>query len=244
MKRGTIEHPKTLALMRALKLPKYAAVGILESLWHWTAKYAPRGDIGRFTDEDIAAGLAWDKDASELIQSLIVCRWIDKSGQVRLVVHDWPDHADGAVQKYISRNKLTFYKGDSTSREMSGQVETSPDMSGPPLPLPLPLPLPTTTTAQTRKRKPPFDPLSLLTLETPAPLREAWTDWIRYRTERHKPLTASTAIAQTQRLASWGEKAAIASIRASIEHGWTGLFPPPGAAQEPEGVEPDERNEP
>jgi hypothetical protein len=47
MKRGTPEHPKTAHLMAALSIPRPYAVGILELLWHFTARYAPRGDVGR-----------------------------------------------------------------------------------------------------------------------------------------------------------------------------------------------------
>ena len=48
MKRGTPRHPKTMLLVAELQIPTYAAVGILESLWHWTAEYAKRGDVGRY----------------------------------------------------------------------------------------------------------------------------------------------------------------------------------------------------
>ena len=47
MKRNTIDHPKTKALARALGLPLYSGVGVLEALWHWTARHAPAGDVGR-----------------------------------------------------------------------------------------------------------------------------------------------------------------------------------------------------
>ena len=51
MKRGTIDHPKTLQLASVLKIRLLEAVGLLESLWHWTAKYSPRGNIGQYPDE-------------------------------------------------------------------------------------------------------------------------------------------------------------------------------------------------
>lgn len=135
MKRGTPDHPKTLTLMRVLKLSKIAAVGILELLWHWTAKYAPRGDIGRFTNQEIADGVAWQSDADQLVQGLTDARFLDTSDEHRLVVHDWQHHADDGVKKFVSRNNLTF----------AGSVATSPDKSRhikpavAPAPCPLPL---------------------------------------------------------------------------------------------------------
>ena len=56
MKRGTINHPKTLMLAETLGVHHLTAVGILEALWHWTATYAPKGDIGRYPDAIIASG--------------------------------------------------------------------------------------------------------------------------------------------------------------------------------------------
>jgi hypothetical protein len=142
MKRGTPEHPKTLALMDVLKIPKYQAVGILEALWHWAAKYTPRGDIGRFTDADIARGIGWDKDATTLIAALTDCRWLDKSEQVRLVIHDWKGHADGGVQKYLSRNRLSVYEGNMSPTSPDKSRHVSPAVAPCPLPFaPCPLPL-------------------------------------------------------------------------------------------------------
>ena len=65
MKRGTVGHPKLKLLARLLKLPPYAAVGLLESLWHLTAEQHPRGDVGRWRDELIAEGVGWDRDPQE-----------------------------------------------------------------------------------------------------------------------------------------------------------------------------------
>ena len=49
MKRGTPDHPKVAKLASMIGLPIPWAlpytVGLLEMLWHFTAKFAPRGDI-------------------------------------------------------------------------------------------------------------------------------------------------------------------------------------------------------
>jgi hypothetical protein len=108
MKRGTITHPKTLELAAALTLTRYAAVGVLESLWHWTATYAFQGDIGRFSDRAIADGIAWDREADELISALVKCGWLDAHEHHRLVIHDWSDHADDAVRTRLEYNNLRF----------------------------------------------------------------------------------------------------------------------------------------
>lgn len=108
MKRGTPDHPKTLALMEALACPRPMAVGVLELLWHFTARYAPQGDIGRWSDANIAAGVCWPGDPAALVLALVRAGWLDESPKHRLVVHDWHDHADDAAKKHIQRNNLQF----------------------------------------------------------------------------------------------------------------------------------------
>jgi hypothetical protein len=109
--------------MRALELPLYGAVGILEALWNLCAREAPQGNIGKLQDADIADAVGWEKEPTMLVSALIECGWIDKSSAHRLVIHDWHDHADDTTKKYLARSSLPF---------LSGNVEKNPDVS--PLP--------------------------------------------------------------------------------------------------------------
>ena len=59
MKRDAPDHPKTQKLAHLLAIPQATAVGLLELLWHFTARYAFQGDIGKFADEEIARGAGW-----------------------------------------------------------------------------------------------------------------------------------------------------------------------------------------
>lgn len=106
MKRGTIEHPKMKRLARKLRCHHLMAVGIMEAIWHWTAKYAPAGDIGKHSDDDIADGIGYDDDPTTLIDALAYSGWLDRDQRYRLVVHDWDQHADDAVKKAADRNKI------------------------------------------------------------------------------------------------------------------------------------------
>lgn len=103
MKRGTIEHPKTAALADSLGVELLTAVGLLEALWHFTAKYSRLGDIGKFTDQAIADGVHWRGNADDLMRSLVSCRFVDEDATHRLLIHDWADHADGSVRKALKR---------------------------------------------------------------------------------------------------------------------------------------------
>ena len=88
MLRQAHNSPKLKRLKRRLQIPQYAAVGLLESLWHMTSEPAPRADIGRWSNEDIAAQLEWDPKvhADYLIEALVACGWLDEHPAQRLVV--------------------------------------------------------------------------------------------------------------------------------------------------------------
>lgn len=140
-------------LCRRLDLKLWQAVGIMESLWHLTARECPRGNIGKLSDEDIALGIDWDGEPSILIAALLSSGWLDPTE--RLGVHDWHEHADDAVQSRIARAKLHFVGGFSPKLTKLGKAEREEaqtfyrntpgippaEYSGS-LPEPLPLPLP------------------------------------------------------------------------------------------------------
>ena len=119
MKRGTPDHPKTLALMEELGVSKPTAVGLLELLWHFTAKFAPRGDVGRFSNRAISSAVGWDGDPNELISALVRCRWLDEHPDYRLIVHDWSEHADSSVRMWLARRGLDFVDGSAACRKPS-----------------------------------------------------------------------------------------------------------------------------
>jgi hypothetical protein len=108
VKRSAPGHPKMHDLAKLIKSPLHAAVGILEMLWHYTGTYTPRGDIGSVSNGNIAAAVDWRKNQDELVEFLITSRWIDIDAQYRLIIHDWPDHAEDAVKKKLARLHLEF----------------------------------------------------------------------------------------------------------------------------------------
>jgi hypothetical protein len=126
MKRGTIEHPKTVMLMAQLRIPLNHTVGILEHLWHWTGRYAPQGDIGKYSDEQIAQAVA--PEVKGLVRALVDAKWLDAAPlPFRLVVHGWKEHADQTCRKYLARHELPFVEdviadgNEDNGGTMSGQ---------------------------------------------------------------------------------------------------------------------------
>src|ERR1044071_8977558 len=129
MKRGGPEHPKTLDLAERLKCGRATAVGHLELLFHFTAKYAPQGDIGRYSDRQIESALDWSpgrwKRDGELIKALLDAGWLESHAVHRLIVHHWHHHADDSVRKRMSRAGLSFLTDTSkVSRQTPDSIRT------------------------------------------------------------------------------------------------------------------------
>ncbi len=124
MKRSAPDHPKMTRLAVLLKLERWGAVGIMESLWHFVAKHAIQGDIGKWQDEEIAAAIGWTADPTQLITALVDAGWLDRCKSRRLVVHDWHEHAEESVKKTIANRELDFYRAESFQkiRENSRRV--------------------------------------------------------------------------------------------------------------------------
>lgn len=129
MKRGTIDHPKTMRLARLLDIERWGAVGILESLWHFTARHAMRGDIGRWPNDEIAEGIGWKGDPDTLVDALVSARWLDADNSHRLIVHDWHEHADDSVKKTLRNRSEHFATFPEKSRNGSPQPEPEPGQS-------------------------------------------------------------------------------------------------------------------
>jgi hypothetical protein len=126
MKRGATEHPKILMLADHLKIPKYQAVGLIETLLGWAAKYAIRGDVGKWSDAVIARGLEYEKDPGELVVALRESHWLDPApAPFRLVIHDIKDHADNTWRQCLVDAGLTWWDGSAPRREKAGRPSKS-----------------------------------------------------------------------------------------------------------------------
>lgn len=124
MKRGTPRHPKFKELQEILKMPSYACIGILEAMWHFTAEFAPQGDIGRFSDKRIEAAIGWGGRTGKVVEALLAAGWLDASGGWRLVVHGWSEHADGVTRRRLERAGLSFVT-DQSVRDKLTEIRTS-----------------------------------------------------------------------------------------------------------------------
>jgi hypothetical protein len=86
------DHPKMLKVARDLGVAKVQVLGHVVSLWLWTLRMAPDGDLGSFDHDDVAIAAEWDGDAETFIAAMLKRELLDQ-GEHGLVIHDWMDFA-------------------------------------------------------------------------------------------------------------------------------------------------------
>jgi hypothetical protein len=128
MKAGTQNHLKVKRLMRLLNAPMYRAVGILETLWLLCQDCCDEGNIGKYTDDEIADYLGWDgpQTASELVRALSDSGWTDPDDEERLVVHDWLEHAPEYIRERVRKRIARGGK----ARKQKTYAQSKPDKVG------------------------------------------------------------------------------------------------------------------
>lgn len=123
MKRGTPDHPKVKRLARLLAVDRCVAVGILEGLWHFASDYTPAGDVGRFSDEEIAEAIGTSIEPGRLVEALVSAAWLEHSDTHRLLVHDWHQHCEDSIHAKLARAGSLFANGATPSRSKLGKDE-------------------------------------------------------------------------------------------------------------------------
>ena len=103
MKSQAFNHPKTKRLGRLLGTSQYQTVGVLECLWQLAAECTRYGEVGKFSDEEIADFMGW-QDGGKLVASLVESGWLDTCQKDRLVIHNWQKHCPDYVKKRLKRD--------------------------------------------------------------------------------------------------------------------------------------------
>jgi len=218
MKSSTPDLLKFKRLQRRLGVSVPCVCGLLELLWISTSKNAPQGDIGRFTNEEIAIGCYWDGDPDLLVESLLECGWLDSSEEHRLVVHDWAEHCPAWVKGNLASQKKEFVqvakqgaKGGAKPPAIAVGTEHGPPSGAPP------------SQAKPSQAKPSEsgEPLSPPTgfVSRSERFNRTWDRWKRHLIEKGKPITPTTEEFQLMDLARCypgNEESQIAAIEFSI----------------------------
>lgn len=113
MKRDTPHHWKMNHLMTRLGISRHTAVGLMEMLFHFAAKFPGirQGNIGKLPNTVIANSLEWPEDPDELVQAMVEAQWFDEHPTHRLVIHDWSEHCDDSVDRWLMRQGIMYADG-------------------------------------------------------------------------------------------------------------------------------------
>ena len=136
MKEGVESKLKFKKLKRRLGLPEWQVIGLLESIWKLARTSAQQGDIGRHSNEDIAAAIEYDADHDELVSVLIDTGWLDEDPEFRLVIHDWSAHVPTYLRGNLKSRDLEFADVIAKRRANSGSLSGSLSGSANSEPLP------------------------------------------------------------------------------------------------------------
>jgi len=120
MKWQALDNPKTLRLQELLGMTYRETIGVLELFFHFVAKHAPDGAVGKFRPSAIADAVDWpaDRDPDDLIDALLSCGrdgrpgYLERHKTHELIVHDWRDHATNTLKRYVSRGTIKFVEPD------------------------------------------------------------------------------------------------------------------------------------
>jgi hypothetical protein len=205
-------------------------IGKLFRFWWWCVDYAEDGDLSRHNDERLGSAVGLNGDEAKLfVQAMIESCWIDREPSFR--VHDWWKHFGAYLRSKYKQNPEKWQKirdsylnsgNGSINRSSNGCTNRTPNLTKPNLTKSPPTPLAGGEEFAVPKA-----------LDSPE-FRDAWAEWLAYRSERKPKVSPRAARQQLRDLEAWGVERAVTSIRNSIRNSWQGLFPPDGAEETPE----------
>lgn len=219
MKANTPELMKFKKLQRKLGESRRGTIGLLEGLWIETARNSPAGDVGRFSNEEIAIMVDWDGDPDLLVDALVECRWLDRCSEHRLVVHDWQDHCP------------TYVKGGLAKQKKLIAIATTPeDQAEPAQVQPIGEPIATTpevpstyssqakpSQAYPSERQDQAEDALISGHFENETFRDVWNQWLQKQSSnRGRPMDSITEQAQLYQLANFTTVEAIEIVRFSV----------------------------
>jgi hypothetical protein len=217
MKANTPELMKFKRLQRRLNDTRRGIVGLLESLWIGVAKNCPEGDVGRFSNEEIAIMVDWEGDPDQLIEALVDCGWVDVSDQHRLVVHDWAEHCPTYVRGGLAKQRKEPIGTSYRSKLKQTEVEpiASPKANTSEVSSTIPsLTKPNQTKPRERETEP-GNPLSLSSHGNDSDFKQAWKAWVGKQAAKTGKMDRWTEQCQLKELERFSTEEAIAVVEYS-----------------------------
>ena len=239
-KRGTLDHPKTKRLARALGLPGWAALGLLEAVWHWCGRYAPTGALTVDDMEDLADTIRFDGGGKNLATILHGAGCLDVSGD-GWYIHDWHDHADDTTKKALEKRGERFANGSDVRNHIDSRAVRESFANETPLPEPS---LAKPETKPNKGMRPLGGVGGNLGGDADAPwpsrlfdslpgshqtpeVRDAIERFAIHRKERNLPAYKGAAlIGLVKKLSGWAPSVIVEAVDDCLAHNWQGLFEP------------------
>ena len=109
------------------------SINVLETIWLLCSDCCDQGNIGKFTDDEIADYLEWEGSPEVLVKSLIDAGWVDEHEDYRLVIHDWLEHCPEFVRERVRKRHMREAKAGrkpSSDQEIRTYVSSEADKPG------------------------------------------------------------------------------------------------------------------
>lgn len=248
---GTLNHVKVKRLKKLLGKPLYCAMGVLESLWQLCMECCDEGNIGKFSNEEIADHIEWEGDPNLLISALTESGWLDTCSDERLIVHDWFAHCPEFIRKRIEKRKAREVKKslkkedqreirtcDENIGDMSQDSETCPENPGHVSSISYPIvsdPItshrkenscpesPSKTHEQAGKKKSPKQSEIVFPEELLATrFPDVWLNWVKYKRERKESIASTTQEQAFAKAVRVGGNVVAAALEESMANGHQG----------------------
>jgi hypothetical protein len=99
-----VNHKKTLAAARDLKIPPVHLIGHLVALWLWCIDNAPDGDLSDISPSDIAFIAQWEGEPETFLSALsgndpTHPRFLENPTEGKRYIHDWYDYSGKLIEQ-------------------------------------------------------------------------------------------------------------------------------------------------
>lgn len=121
------DHPKLRRLAANLGTSQPLTLGLVTGAWLFALRFAPDGNLGSFSVEDLEAAIGWDGEPGAFTRAMIDVRLIDLLDGGAMVIHDWADHAGSFKEASRKRAEREAKRANvSDSPGASGTVQENP----------------------------------------------------------------------------------------------------------------------
>jgi len=205
-------------------------VGALVRFWSLADQYAEISDGAAMLNGYTPNEINEDVEIPDFVESLPACWCEIREGSLYLPEYQEHNGQTGKSRALAAKRKERSRKRHASVTPMSRSsvTQTGPEKRREEKNINTPLtPLGGNSTKPKQNPSDWSEVAKLLPDESPlncARFRDCWSEWVQFRNETRKRLTAASVKKQIANLHAWGLDGAVASIENSISSGYQGLF--------------------